>query len=90
MRNITGALTLTVVVGLLFATRDSAELPASDGAASVELERDPAFKIPVVPLGASACADAGYLCSGLEQVTPARAFRWPDGTESLKIGRAHV
>ena len=86
MRNITGALIIVVVAGLLFTTRQSAqEPPESVDTENEELDRDPAFSIAVVPLGAAACADAGYLCSGLEQVTPARAFRWPDGTKSLTI-----
>ncbi len=86
MRNITGALIVIVVAGLLFATRDSAQAPIdTDESSIVESARDPAFEIAVVPLGAAACADAGYLCSGLEQVTPARAFRWPDGTKGLTI-----
>ena len=86
MRKITGALIVVVVAGLFFATRESAQEPivpdAPDGA---EVERDRSFDIAVVPLGEGACAAAGYLCSGLEQVSPARAFRWPDGTKSLVV-----
>lgn len=94
MRGITGVLILAVVGGLLMSARSSR--PSPDDIIETALAGevgDPAGEvapvgigsIAVVPLGAAACADAGYLCSGLEQVSPPRAFRWPDGTDMLAI-----